>query len=154
MAEAAYENLSTVNTKTCVWNKRRPDTGNVVSTKLTLRGPPEVCDQVRLAGGCVCDSGAHSTTTGSMFTPTNDSAKPWSTTTISSRSSTYTSEFAEAIVKGAEAALIKKDGEKTLEIFPVASSSSADPRVNKSKVSGVFAKVKNVLTGGKLRGEY
>ena len=95
------------------------------------------------AGDCVCRYGTHSTGHGSAFITTNDSARPWSKTTISSWARTYTREFAEAIIKGVEAALI--NGKKASENFPVESSSLAGKGIKKDKTSQVFKKVKKKM---------
>ena len=89
-------------TDMCCYNKRRPDTGNLVKkptklcgTKEILQNPNHLCNATH----------KHDRIEGSMKVPYNES---WKTMKTCVWAGTYTEEFAEAILHGAELYLQEK----------------------------------------------
>ena len=98
-ATLAMSGVATAVTDACVWQKRRPDTGELIKkpTQVVGLGAPEVVSmiKIRCAGGH-----DHSVVEGAMHCP--DATGRWKRTAVSDWAGGYTAEFCEALLRGVE----------------------------------------------------
>ena len=95
-------------TDACVWEKRRPDTGELIKKPTKIIGTPEVVSAIDFR----CDGrNDHSVVEGAMHCPTSDGG--WKRMAVSDWAGGYTEEFSVALLRGVREAVATRSASRS-----------------------------------------